>query len=134
MHSCALTLTLTLLQLTMLHACRFDGDGMIHGVRIKAGKAHYCNHYVQTAKLQEEKAAGRPLHLKLGDAMGPHGAAAVLLHDVMKWAGVYGRPSDGQPGHKELGVWRDETANTSLVYHAGQLLALHEGDQPYVVS
>ena len=35
--------------------CRFDGDGMLHAVRIKAGKASYSNAYVQTSLLKQEK-------------------------------------------------------------------------------
>ncbi len=41
--------------------CRFDGDGMLHAVRIKDGKASYSNAYVQTSKYKQEKKAGRPL-------------------------------------------------------------------------
>ena len=45
-------------------ACRFDGDGMLHAVRIKAGKASYSNAYLQTSLLKQEKKAGRSLKLK----------------------------------------------------------------------
>ena len=48
-----------------LWACRFDGDGMLHGVRIKGGKAAFCNRYVQTSKLQQEQAAGRSVFVKV---------------------------------------------------------------------
>ena len=44
---------------------RFDGDGMLHAVRIKGGKASYSNTYVKTAKLQAERRAGFPLALKV---------------------------------------------------------------------
>lgn len=37
----------------------FDGDGMLHACRIKDGKASYCNRYVETSKLKQEKKAGR---------------------------------------------------------------------------
>lgn len=37
---------------------RFDGDGMAHAVRIKAGSASYCNRWVQTARLRQEERAG----------------------------------------------------------------------------
>jgi carotenoid cleavage dioxygenase-like enzyme len=30
---------------------RFDGDGMVHAVKIKDGKVTYSSHWVQTAKL-----------------------------------------------------------------------------------
>jgi carotenoid cleavage dioxygenase-like enzyme len=32
----------------------FDGDSMIHGIRIKSGKAYYCNQRTQTEKLIAE--------------------------------------------------------------------------------
>ena len=43
---------------------RFDGDGMLHAVRIKAGKASYSNAYVQTSLLKQENKAGKPLKLQ----------------------------------------------------------------------
>ena len=45
--------------------CRFDGDGMLHTVRIKKGKASYSNAYVQTSLYKQEKNARRPLSLKV---------------------------------------------------------------------
>ena len=46
-----------------LALCRFDGEGMLHAVRIKAGKASYSNAYVQTSLYKQEKKAGRLLQL-----------------------------------------------------------------------
>ena len=45
--------------------CRFDGDGMLHAVRIKAGKASYSNAFVQTSLYKQERKAGKPLNLKV---------------------------------------------------------------------
>lgn len=39
----------------------FDGDGMLHGVRIAAGKASYRHRYVRTAGWQLEQQAGAAL-------------------------------------------------------------------------
>jgi carotenoid cleavage dioxygenase-like enzyme len=38
---------------------------MTHAVRIKGGKATYNNRYVQTHRLQTEKAAGFPVYEKV---------------------------------------------------------------------
>jgi carotenoid cleavage dioxygenase-like enzyme len=37
----------------------FEGDGMLHGVRINNGKATYRNRYVQTQKWQVEHETGK---------------------------------------------------------------------------
>jgi carotenoid cleavage dioxygenase len=50
---------------------------------------------------------------------------AVLCCDVLQVGIIRGAPL------LEKGVG---TANTSLFFHAGRLLALHEGDLPYQVS
>src|SRR2546428_2531041 len=39
----------------------FDGDGMIHAITLRDGRAHYRNRYVASRGLQEERAAGRAL-------------------------------------------------------------------------
>ena len=44
---------------------RFDGDGMLHGCRLKGGKASYCNHAVRTARHKQELEAGTPLYFKV---------------------------------------------------------------------
>lgn len=43
---------------------RFDGDGTVHAVRIKDGAAAYCNAWVDTARLRQERAAGFPQFIK----------------------------------------------------------------------
>lgn len=74
----------------------FDGDGMLHAVHFEGGSATYRNRYVRTDGLAAEEAAGRPLY-----------------------TGILERPDMRRPG----GPYKD-TANTDLVFHAGQLLAL----------
>lgn len=84
----------------------FDGDGMVHGIEIGAGKATYRNRYVRTDALAAEREAGEPL-----------------------WTGILD-PDFSNP----RGPFKN-TANTDLVFHAGKLLALWwQTGVPYQLS
>jgi carotenoid cleavage dioxygenase-like enzyme len=74
----------------------FDGDGMIHGVRIENGQASYVNRWVRTRAFELESEAQRGL-----------------------WRGLEEPPDFSNPN----GPFKD-TSNTDLIYHAGQLLSL----------
>ncbi|MCU0655370.1 MAG: carotenoid oxygenase family protein [Polyangiaceae bacterium] len=39
----------------------FDGDGMVHGLRLEDGKASYVNRWIRTSGFEAEKAEGAPL-------------------------------------------------------------------------
>ncbi|MEH2015546.1 carotenoid oxygenase family protein [Nostoc sp.] len=84
----------------------FDGDGMLHGVRISNGVATYRNRYVQTAGWKKEREAGKAL-----------------------WSGFLEPPQIDNPH----GPGKN-TANTALVWHAGQMLALNEGGKPHAIK
>jgi len=84
----------------------FDGDGMLHGVRIHNGKATYRNRYVKTQGWKIEQAEGKPI-----------------------WSGLMEPPQMDNP----RGSYKN-TANTATVWHNGQLLALWEGGAPYAVK
>ncbi|KAK9838408.1 hypothetical protein WJX84_004527, partial [Apatococcus fuscideae] len=99
----------------------FDGDGMLHGCRIKAGKVAYSNHAVRTARLKQELQAGTPLFFKIGEVKGFAGFLHVLLFAAKVRLGFV---------DPEKGIG---TANTAVVYHANRLLALQESDMPYAV-
>src|SRR5919202_3891469 len=91
----------------------FEGDGMLHGVRIRGGRASYRNRYVRTAGWKAERAAGKALY---GSFLDPLNVTALLrvLRNLLK----------GAPLIKN-------TANTALVCHDGRLLALWEGGEPH---
>lgn len=82
----------------------FGGDGMIHGFFVEGGKVRYRNRYVRTPKWQAENAAGRKLF------------------------GLFGNPMTTDPSvmATDSGV-----ANTNILWHAGRLMALEEGHQPF---
>ena len=82
----------------------FAGDGMLHAFRVAHGKVAYFNRYVRTPKWELEHAAGRSLF------------------------GTFGNPMTSEPDvvGKDSGV-----ANTNVIWHAGRLLALEEGHQPF---
>ena len=84
----------------------FDGDGMIHGVRIHNGKAEYRNRYVQTKGWQIEHEAGKAI-----------------------WSGLLEPPQMDNP----YGPTKN-TANTALVWHAGTMLATWEGGAPHAID
>nr|AAY21819.1 carotenoid cleavage dioxygenase [Suaeda salsa] len=99
----------------------FEGDGMIHGMHIKDGKATYVSRYVRTSRMKQEEFFGGAKFMKIGDLKGMFGLLTVSLQMLRAKLKVL----DMSYGHG--------TANTALIYHHGKLLALSEGDKPYVV-
>ncbi|PKI33427.1 hypothetical protein CRG98_046190 [Punica granatum] len=95
---------------------------MIHGLRIKNGKATYVSRFVKTSKLKQEEFFGSSKFAKIGDLKGLFGLLMVgvqILRAKLKVLDVsYGTG----------------TGNTALVYHHGKLLSLHEFDKPYVIK
>ena len=84
----------------------FDGDGMLHGVRIHNGRAEYRNRYVRTKGWQIEHEAGKAI-----------------------WSGLLEPPQMDNPYAPTK-----NTANTALVWHAGTMLATWEGGAPYAIA
>ena len=87
----------------------FDGDGMVHALRFRDGRAEYRNRYIVTPGLRAERRAGRAIY---GGVLAPHAPDPALL-----------QPGDDPNPFKN-------TANTNIVSHAGRLLALWEGGPP----
>lgn len=78
----------------------FDGDGMIHAITLRDGRASYRNRYVQSDGLLEERRAGKALY-----------------------PGLLDMSATEAPSFKN-------TANTNIVFHSGKLLALMEACLP----
>ena len=51
---------------------------MMHVVRIKDGTASYCNRFVDTIRLQMEKAAGYPVKIKVGQPACLTGCSSLM--------------------------------------------------------
>jgi carotenoid cleavage dioxygenase len=85
----------------------FAGDGMLHSFILRNGQVGYTNRFVRTQKWELENVAGKSLF------------------------GTFGNPMTTDPTvlGKDSGV-----ANTNVIWHAGRLLALEEGHQPFEVD
>ncbi|XP_011031204.1 PREDICTED: probable carotenoid cleavage dioxygenase 4, chloroplastic, partial [Populus euphratica] len=101
----------------------FDGDGMLHSIRISQGKATLCSRYVKTYKYTLERDAGAPLLPNVFSGFNGLAASAArgALSAVRILAGQF-NPANG------IGL-----ANTSLAYFGNRLYALGESDLPYAV-
>ncbi|MBL8937782.1 MAG: carotenoid oxygenase family protein, partial [Archangium sp.] len=49
----------------------FDGDGMVHGLRFRDGKASYVNKWIRTAGFEAERAAGKALWTGIMEPVKP---------------------------------------------------------------
>ena len=74
----------------------FDGDGMMHAVHFRDGKASYRSRFVRTEGLAAEMKRGRGI-----------------------WPGIMGPFDFSLPDH-----YVKDTANTDVIWHDGSLLAL----------
>ncbi|CAO1649883.1 carotenoid oxygenase family protein [Parasphingorhabdus sp. NYA22] len=78
----------------------FDGDGMIHTIRLQNGKATYRNRFVRTEGFEAEQIEGGPL-----------------------WVGIMGKPDDSKrSGWGAHGSVKD-SSSTDVVVHAGAILS-----------
>ena len=78
----------------------FDGDGMLHAITLKDGKASYRNRFIRTKGFEAEQAAGRAL-----------------------WAGLAEHPSlSEKPGWGAHGGLKD-SSSTDVIIHAGAILS-----------
>jgi carotenoid cleavage dioxygenase len=90
-----------------------DGDGMIHAVYLKDGKATYKNRWVETNHLKTERQFGRTIY-------GSVGKLLPVPQEVIDAGG-------------EASPVRN-TANTNVIYHGGKLLAMWEGGFPHELN
>jgi carotenoid cleavage dioxygenase len=100
----------------------FDGDGMLHGLKMKDGQATYVARYVRTSRLLQEQRLGGPKFSTIGSLRGVPGLFYIMLENLRIKLGVLD-VSNGQ-----------HTGNTSLLFHSNQLMALNEGDKPYIIK
>jgi carotenoid cleavage dioxygenase len=90
----------------------FDGDGMIHQISFRGGKASYRNRFIRTRCFQEEQLAGGAL-----------------------WGGLMDPPGTSKrPGFGAHGDLKD-TASTDVIVHAGKAVAtFYQCGEAYVLD
>ncbi|XVE57304.1 hypothetical protein DITRI_Ditri04bG0080600 [Diplodiscus trichospermus] len=101
----------------------FDGDGMLHSIRISNGQATLCSRYVKTYKYSIENKMGSPVFPNVFSSFNGLTAAATrgALSAVRVLTGEF-NPFNG------IGL-----ANTSLALFGNHLYALGESDLPYSI-
>ncbi|KAF9676289.1 hypothetical protein SADUNF_Sadunf09G0123400 [Salix dunnii] len=101
----------------------FEGDGMLHSLKLSGGQATYCSRYVRTYKYMLEKEAGFSIFPNVLSGF-------YCLPDVLAYVMAVGRVLCG---HIDL-MRGFGLANTSLAFFSNKLLALCESDLPYVIA
>ena len=68
----------------------FDGDAMIHAIRIKDGRIFYCNKWAETPKLAAEVKAKGPIFIRAGELFNATGLAKAALLGLERKVGYIG--------------------------------------------
>lgn len=102
----------------------FDGDGMLHSLKISQNTATLCSRYVKTYKYTVECANGSPVIPNVFS--GFNGLIAATTRGAITAARVLAGQYNPNNG---IGL-----ANTSLAFFGNRLYALGESDLPYAVK
>ena len=86
----------------------FDGDAMIHGMRIKNGQLYYCNRWMKCDKFKAHKEAGKVVQTTLGEMSYKSGILKMLLHRFEEQIGYR---------KKWFNKFEHGTPNTSVIHH-----------------
>ena len=98
----------------------FDGDGMLHVVRLVGGVATYHCDYMRTPRFELEKKLGREWFTRIGEFSGYAGLAKIMT-TMPKKGKAYG-----------LEQWECSVPNTAVVLTPqGHLWATNEGGAPF---
>ena len=103
----------------------FDGDAMIHAIRIKDGRIFYCNRWAETPRLEVETKAGGPLFIRAGELFNASGLAKSALIGL-----------EQKVGYKlggDLEEYKGATANTAFAHHQKKTYAMYESDFPFQI-
>ncbi|KAL0325552.1 UNVERIFIED_CONTAM: putative carotenoid cleavage dioxygenase 4, chloroplastic [Sesamum radiatum] len=103
----------------------FDGDGMLHMIKISKGKATFCSRYVKTYKYTVERDLGHPVFPSGFSSF--NGLMASMARVVLSVARVLA--GQFNPVINGFGM-----ANTSVALISGKLYALGECDLPYEIQ
>ncbi|XP_042493200.1 probable carotenoid cleavage dioxygenase 4, chloroplastic [Macadamia integrifolia] len=101
----------------------FDGDGMLHSLRVSGGRATLCSRFVKTYKYNVERNAGSPIFPNVFSSF--NGLTATVARGALSAVRVLSgqfNPANG------IGL-----ANTSLAFFGNRLFALGESDLPYTL-
>ncbi len=86
----------------------YDGDGMLHAIRFRDGKAVFRNRWIRTTGFLAEQAAGKSL-----------------------WPGIVEPRRAARRGWGSIGAMKDN-AGTDVIVHAGKVLAaMSQCSEPY---
>lgn len=103
----------------------FDGDSMIHAIRIKNGKIQYMNKWAMTDKLQLEMKKNKPLTIRTGEfTQGPLSLYKAMLLKLYQAIGYY----------PQIEKFKEGPANTAFVTHANKTYALEEMSFPFEIE
>ncbi|KAL0438791.1 UNVERIFIED_CONTAM: putative carotenoid cleavage dioxygenase 4, chloroplastic [Sesamum latifolium] len=103
----------------------FDGDGMLHMIKISRGKATFCSRYVKTYKYRVERDIGHPVFPSIFSSF--NGLMASMARMGLSVARVL-------TGQFDPVINGTGTANTSVAVISGKLYALGESDLPYEIE
>ncbi|PIN06772.1 Beta, beta-carotene 15,15'-dioxygenase [Handroanthus impetiginosus] len=103
----------------------FDGDGMLHVVKISKGKITYCSRFVKTYKYILENKMGYPI------LPSPFASFNGVVASIARLIITFARVVTGEFNPLKHGLG---PANTSVAQFGGNILALAECDLPYAVK